>query len=343
MRQNYILGGYTKRKNTGIHTIEFNPETGTFGTSSLISELNGPTFVALSRNKDLLFAIHKQDDLGGIVTYRLTEAGQWNEIARAFGSEFPGCHVSFRESSQTIYVSNYHNGLIDVYQLNTDDSLHHIQTVQHEGSSVHKNQQSSHVHFADMNIDQSILYVCDLGTDIVSTYAIDEAGQLKLASELKLAAGTGPRHLVLHPAKPLAYVVGELNNTTNTLAIAKDGSLSHIQTVTNVPSDQVEDSAGAAIRITKDAKFLYASTRFHNIMTVFAIDAENGSLTKVQEVDTIGQIPRDFILDETEQFVLVAHQDSDYLSIFSRNSETGELKFLNNETYAPECVCIASA
>ncbi|MGO4938633.1 lactonase family protein [Fundicoccus sp. Sow4_D5] len=343
MIQNYILGGYTKRKNKGIHSIEFNPETGTFGSSSLISELDGPTFVALSEDKDLLCAIHKQDNKGGIVAYRLSQDGQWNEIARSFGSDIPGCHVSFRETSRTIYVSNYHGGTVDVYQLDDNDTLSHVQVVQHEGSSVHKNQQSSHVHFADMNADQTLLYVCDLGTDIISTYSIDDVGQLSLASELKLTPGTGPRHLVFHPAKPLVYAIGELNSTTIVLEVAKDGSLSEIQTVTNIPNDQIEESAGAAIRITKDGKFLYTSTRFHNVLTAYSIASEDGTLEKVQEIDTVGQIPRDFILDMTDQFVLVAHQDSDYITVFSRNTETGELKFVNNETFAPECVCIASA
>lgn len=343
MIQNYILGGYTKRKNKGIHSITFNPETGTFGSSSLISELDGPTFVALSQAKDLLFAIHKEDNKGGIVAYRRANDGVWKEISRSFGSDIPGCHVSFRESSQTVYVSNYHGGTVDVYQLDENDTLTHSQSVQHEGSSVHKNQQSSHVHFADMNADQSLLYVCDLGTDIVSTYAIDENGQLTLASELKLAAGTGPRHLVFHPAKPLIYAIGELNNTTIVLEVAEDGSLSEKQTITNIPNDRVNESAGAAICITKDGRFLYTSTRFHNVLTVYSIAGEDGKLEKIQEVDTVGQIPRDFILDTTDQFLLVAHQDSDYITVFSRNAETGELKFVNNETFAPECVCIASA
>lgn len=343
MIQNYILGGYTKRKNKGIHSIEFNPERGTFGSSSLISELDGPTFVALSQDKDLLFAIHKQDNQGGIVAFRLTADGQWQEIARSFGSKVPGCHVCFRESSRTIYVSNYHGGTVDVYHLDDNDSLTHLQCVQHEGSSVHANQQSSHVHFADMNADQSLMYVCDLGTDIISTYSINALGELTLASELALAPGTGPRHLVFHPAKPLIYAIGELNNTSIVLNVAQDGSLSEIQTITNVPIDRVEESAGAAIRITKDGKFLYTSTRFHNIITVYSISGEDGLLEKIQEIDTVGQIPRDFTLDSTDQFVLVAHQDSDYITVFSRHPETGELKFLNNETSAPECVCIALA
>lgn len=342
MIQNYILGGYTKRKNTGIHSIEFNPETSTFSNSRLISELDGPTFVALSKDKDLLFAIHKQDNKGGIVAYRLNPAGEWTEISRSFGSDVPGCHVSFREESRTIYVSNYHGGTVDVYHLDETDTLSFIQSVQHEGSSVHPNQQSPHVHFADMNTDQTLLYVCDLGIDSVTTYAIDETGRLTLASEFKATPGTGPRHLVFHPAKPIIYVIGELNNTTLVLEVAQDGSLTEIQSVANISADKIETSAGAAIRITKDGKFLYTSTRFHNVMTVYAISAEDDRLEKVQEIDTVGQIPRDFILDETEQFVLVAHQDSDYMTTFSRKADTGELKFVNNETFAPECVCIAS-
>ena len=342
MIQNFILGGYTKRLNKGISSIYFNPDKQIFSDSKLIATLDGPTYVALSKDKSLLFAIHKEDDKGGIVAFRFIE-GNWKEISRSFGSKVPGCHVSFKETTRTLYVSNYHEGAVDVYQLDDADQLHHIQSVKHEGSSVHENQKSSHVHFADMNNEQTKLYVCDLGTDIITTYQIDEQGKLTLSSELKLEAGTGPRHLVLHPAKPLVYVIGELNSTTTVLNIENDGSLSVKQTVINIPEEKVEKSAGAAIRLTSDASFLYTSSRFHNVITVFSVNKDNGELTKVQDIDTIGQITRDFILDSTEKFVLVPHQDSDYISIFSRNSATGELKFLNNETKAPECVCIASA
>lgn len=342
MTQSFILGGYTKRDNKGIHNVEFDPKEGTFSTPSLISELNGPTFVALSKAKDLLFAIHKEGDKGGIVAFKKKDANTWDKLASGYGDNGSGCHVSYRESSQTIYVSNYHAGVVDVFKLDGEE-LTVVQTVEHSGSSVHKNQDASHVHYADFNDGQTLLFVCDLGTDYVTTYDIAEDGTLTHSSEIKLTPGTGPRHLVLHPTEPYAYIIGELANTTTVVSVDAAGEMAAVETQLNIPEEHVEKSAGAAIRITNDGRFLYVSTRFHNVLTVYEISANGSALTRIQEINTQGEIPRDFNIDETEKYVLVAHQDTDHLSVFERNAETGELTFIQNETQTPECVCIASA
>ncbi|MGO4936752.1 lactonase family protein [Fundicoccus sp. Sow4_H7] len=343
--QEYILGGYTRRDNEGLKTIQFDEVEGKFSNKKLIAELGSPTYVALSRDKSLLFAIHKdsENEKAGIVAFRKDEHQNWNEISRLLATVGSGCHVSYRESSQTIYVSNYGDGELDVYHLDVNDQLHHVQKITHTGSSVHPNQEKSHIHMGLLTADQNSLIVCDLGTDYVSVYSIDDEGLLELKHEIKMPEGTGPRHAALHPAKPYLYVIGELNNTTNVLEIKNDFTFDLVQTVENVPQEYRSDASGAAIRITQDGRFIYSSSRFHDIITVFEINEENGQVSEIQKIGTVGQIPRDFILDQTESFALVAHQDSDHLSVFKRNSETGKLSFIDNTTYAPECVCIALA
>ncbi|XJS09963.1 lactonase family protein [Aerococcaceae bacterium WGS1372] len=342
MTQLFILGGYTKRANKGIHSIEFNSADGTFSDSQLIAELNGPTYVGLSQTRDLMFAIHKENDKGGIVAFKKDEQGQWQSLTAGYRDNGTGCHVSYREESQTVYVSNYHAGVIDVFKLG-GEQLSVIQTVEHSGSSTHTNQDAPHVHFAGLNSKQNLLFVCDLGTDFVHTYRVDNEGLLTLSSEVKLEAGTGPRHLVLNDKEDYAYIIGELANTTTVASVDSEGKLTIVESQQNIPQDKVEESAGAAIRLTKDNRFLYVSTRFHNVITVYEVSEDGSRLTKIQEIDTQGEIPRDFNLDETEEYVLVAHQDTDHISVFKRSAETGKLTFENNSTLASECVCIASA
>ncbi|CRH21150.1 hypothetical protein BN1423_1390005 [Carnobacterium maltaromaticum] len=38
--------------------------------------------------------------------------------------------------------------------------------------------------------------------------------------------------------------------------------------------------------------------------------------------------------------MIVAHQDSDNLTLFSRDRETGLLNMIQKDVYAPECVCV---
>ena len=341
--QQYIFGGYTKRTNPGVLTANFDTATAQFTPAQLVASLSQPTFLTLSCDGQWLFAIHKGEEKSGIVAFKRDTQESWQEVARCLNTDIPGCHVTYRDSSKTIYVSNYHERTFDVYTLVDDSHLVHSQRVQHSGSSIHPNQKSSHVHYTGLNSDNTQLLVCDLGTDTVHTYHLDEQGLATPTHEFRAPAGTGPRHLVLHPTLPIVYIVGELANTTLVATLSPSGELSLIQTLTNIPEEFSTTSAGAAIRLTADGRFLYVSTRFHNVITVYQVSQENGLLTPVQTVETRGDIPRDFILDQTEQYLLVPHQDSDYITVFRRDTNSGQLTFVHNNFNVPECVCIINA
>jgi len=75
-------------------------------------------------------------------------------------------------------------------------------------------------------------------------------------------------------------------------------------------------------------------------LVVYAVSEDGETLSLVEYVPTEGNIPRDFNLDPSGQFVIVAHQDSDNLTLFERDAETGKLTLLQKDVYAPECVCV---
>lgn len=340
MTQTYILGAYTKFDNEGLHTIDFDEKDGKFSNIKLIKKLTNPTYVAMNPSLGLLFSLHSDQGRGGLVVLKKLATGDWEEVDSLFTSKKAGCHICFRQESSTLYVSNYHEGALDVYQLSSDLKLSHLQRICHKGSSIHPNQTSPHIHFSGMGIDRSLLYVCDLGTDTISAYRIDDQGRLDLTRQIKLEAGTGPRHLAFHPSQPYAYVVGELNNRTSVIHLAGASGMEVLQSLNNLDKVTQPDTAGAAIRLTSDGRFLYVSTRYTNRLTVFKVKDDGKALERVQVIDSIGQVPRDILLDRSENYLLVPHQDSDHVSVFQRDSHSGYLKFLNNDQYAPECVCI---
>jgi 6-phosphogluconolactonase len=57
----------------------------------------------------------------------------------------------------------------------------------------------------------------DLGLDQIKVYIIEDDSALKKVADLKLPAGSGPRHIVFHPNNQYFYVFGELDNTISTL------------------------------------------------------------------------------------------------------------------------------
>ena len=49
MTETYILGGYTKGRNQGISSLDFDPVTGHLSEPQLIAKLNQPTFLAYAK------------------------------------------------------------------------------------------------------------------------------------------------------------------------------------------------------------------------------------------------------------------------------------------------------
>lgn len=336
--EHYLLGGYTKRQNDGIYHITFNTDNATFSTSQKIATVDNPTYLTTSQDGTYCFAVCKTDSLCGVIALKKSDT-QWPKVSECLTSQIVGCHITYRENSRTLYVSNYHEGAIDVYLFDENEQLHHLQRITHTGSGPHPNQQSAHVHFAGLDKTGHYLLVCDLGIDQVVIYAIKQDGTLQSHATLSLPGGTGPRHLVWHPTLNIFYVIGELNNTVTTVEWNLSDEPTIIDTLATI-TDGDATAAGAAIRITSDGQFLYTSTRFVDIITTFAVNLESGLLTPIQYLSTSGNIPRDFVLSENEQYVLIPHQDSDNISVFARDGHTGTLTYLHNDTSAPECVCI---
>lgn len=85
-----------------------------------------------------------------------------------------------------------------------------------------------------------------------------------------------------------------------------------------------------------------AITRVANVNSPWTQNFEIGQLHEVivQTINSCGSVPRDFHLSNDEAYVVVGHQESDNLTLFKRDSETGELTLLQKDFYAPEVVCV---
>ena len=90
---------------------------------------------------------------------------------------------------------------------------------------------------------------------------------------------------------------------------------------------------------SSDGQFVYASNRGHDSIAVFKVLGD-ASLELVEIVSSHGKIPRDFILSPDNQFLIVAHQDSDNVTVFSRNAENGKLTEISHDFQVPEAVCV---
>ncbi|MCB1211086.1 MAG: beta-propeller fold lactonase family protein, partial [Verrucomicrobiales bacterium] len=53
-----------------------------------------------------------------------------------------------------------------------------------------------------------------------------------------------------------------------------------------------------------------------------------------------GQIPRNFCLDPTGKWMIVAHQNSNTVALFRVDPETGKLSFTGKKQPVGGCVCV---
>lgn len=330
-----VLGGYTREQNRGISTVDLDTQQGKLLNVSLRAEVDSPTY--LEAIGDFVFAVVKEDDWAGVGLFE-KQGQSYVKITSAVtqGVNSP-CYVSFDRQRQLVYSANYHQGFFEITQL-TDEGLEIVDSVQHEGNSVHENQKSSHVHYVKMDLANQFLLVCDLGTDEVYTYRVLEDYTAQEVARYQTSKGFGPRHLVQHPTMPIVYIVGELSNEINVCSYVQ-GKLTHLETVSLLPEDYTEWSGAAAIRMSADGRFVYASNRGHDSLVVYRV-LETGRLEVVEWVNTRGKLPRDFNFNTTQEFIIVGHQADGVLTLFKRNSENGKLTYLD-QTIAPECVCVA--
>ena len=91
--------------------------------------------------------------------------------------------------------------------------------------------------------------------------------------------------------------------------------------------------------MTKDGKFIYTSNRGENTLAVFAVQAD-GTVEHIQSISTEGDFPRDFELSTTEEYLVAANQNTDNLSLYKRDAQTGKLTLLQKDVPSPEPVCV---
>jgi 6-phosphogluconolactonase len=149
------------------------------------------------------------------------------------------------------------------------------------------------------------------------------------------APGSGARTLHFHPNGHTAYCVNELVSIVDVLDWNKaDGSLTLVTRIPLLPADYHGPTRACDTVISRDGRFVYFANRDDNFLYTFSADFATGSLTPIGRSNCGGKTPRNFVLDPTERWMLVANQDSNLLSVFARNRESGKL--------AEECKSVAA-
>jgi 6-phosphogluconolactonase len=174
------------------------------------------------------------------------------------------------------------------------------------------------------------VFVPHTGPDTIFQFAFDAGtGRLSANEPPKLAApkGTGPRHLVFHPSRPLAYVANEQGGSVTAYTLdPRAGTLRPLQTVSTLPRGFQGTNACAEIRVHPSGKFLYVSNRGHDSIACFALD-DQGKVSATGQEPT-EKTPRSFDLDPAGEYLFAAGESSKKLVAYRVDGTNGGLKKL---------------
>ncbi len=338
----FYIGSGQKGPDASITLAELNLQNGEISIKDTVNNCSGPGYLAISSNKRNLYAVSADNKINAFSIGSDHHLAFQNAMS-SFG-ENP-CHISVHPTGTMVYTANYSGGTFSAYSVAKDGSIDKvIFTDQYRGSGPNtKRQDRSHAHYATPTPNGKFVLVTDLGADKIMNYKVS-VKKNKLVPNPKQpyftsAAGAGPRHLVIHPSGKYLFLLNELTATVTACSLDKDGVIKEIASYQTAPQDLSVGNTSAAIHLHPNGKFVYVSNRGYNAIGAFKI-MEDGRLEKVGDVRQGIQIPRDFNIDPTGKFMVVANQTKNNLVVYSVNSETGELSFLHESVDTKEPICI---
>jgi 6-phosphogluconolactonase len=333
----------------GIYHCELNADSGEMRQLEGFDAFTNCLYLALHPSLPLLYAVGE----GQAAAFRIASDGGLSLLNRQpTGGDEP-CYVSVTEDGRYALVVNYTGpegaGSITVLPLGDDGSLkpasQHIRPPG-DGAHVHPTRQDApHPHMIVPTPDAAFVLVPDLGMDRVLVYTLDaDAGRLEphATPYIPIQAGSGPRHLAFHPTERIFYVLSELEPVLTIVSYDAAGRFDVVGSVSTMPVDETtpDNMLGADIHVTPSGRFLYASTRGHNSITIFAVSGNGRELDRLTHESTQGDWPRGFALDPTGRLLIAANQQSNDLYSFHIDADTGHLSVTGHRLEIPAPVCV---
>ena len=320
----FYTGTYTRMGGPGISVCHL--DYGQITQVCTIRDLNDPTYVILSRDGQILYAVGSDDDGNGMVASYRAEHDCLSPISRQYTGGRAACHLTLSPDERFLYVANYLSGSVSVFPVNENVLGKRIQIAEHKGTGIHPiRQEAAHTHQCIFRPGTNELFVCDLGIDQIVIYEQDpETGMLTPKGKIPMPSGMGPRHLVFANADHF-YVTGELDNYVRH-CFCKNSSWMIVGEISTLPTEYLGESLSAAIRLYEGT--LYVSNRGHDSLCEIQLD-RFGNMTDAAWSSTGGQYPRDFAM--FHQGAIFAHQNGGGIT-----TDTGAFLPMDGAV----CICI---
>lgn len=297
--------------------------------------LVNPAFVAVHPTLPVVYAVSESWTAPGLVTsLRFTD-----DFARlAERRELPtGGQVPSYVSvvGDLLALSNYGDGSLATFRLDARGDLVDQTWFQPltGGGPNPERQEGPHPHCVLPHPSNGLVYVADLGADLLMCMELDRTtGALTARQELFVPPGSGPRHLAFSGGS--MFCVEELRSTLAVYALEPGGDLVLQQRLSMLPADVEGPSFGADLVVSPSGRRVYASNRGHDSVVTFS---RPGSVWHATDWTATGAVPRGLCLTPDGRRLLVADQEADLIEVFD-TTPGGLTPLVRLESATPSCL-----
>lgn len=277
----------------------------------------------------------EESEAGRIGVYR-RNSGEWTRQAEVASGGACPCYVAIDAAETCLAVANYQSGSIALFALDPQSGLpcDPPAIYRHAGRGQNKERQEGpHAHCVIFGGNDRTLFHVDLGTDqiLAHSFLTGPARITDTRVAYQAPAGSGPRHLLFHPARPLALLISELASTL-TLFDIEAGCLSRRSVRSTLPPACSNENIAGHVGLNRRGDRVYATNRGHDSIAVFTLEGDR--LELVQTVPSGGRSPRFFALFEDEALLILANEEGGTLTAFKIGSD-GNLSRLPGDCSLP--------
>lgn len=332
-----LVGSYTDGASQGIYRYRFDSKAGHIDPTPLqVVKSVSPSWLVLSADQRQLFAVNETPN-GQVSSFSVSAKGEIKPLNQVASQGDEPTHASLSRDQRYLFVANYAvkpdpGSSLVVIPVARDGKLKPVvQHGRHQASGVNPERQASaHVHSLVLSPDGRHLYASDLGADKVFIYRYDGASAdhpltPAIPASVALPPGSGPRHLLFDAKGRHAYLTLEMSAEMVMFEV-QDGNLVERQRLALAERQEAAAKAAGGLHLSADGRFLYVSNRgTSNEIVAFSVGKQDGQLTLLQRRSVEGDHPREFALDPSDNFLLVANQKSNQIVVIRRDPRSGKL------------------
>jgi 6-phosphogluconolactonase len=344
----YATGEDGARRGEGIYLFDVDLAAGRLLNRRLAAKTTNPSWIAIHPSRKYLYAINEVSVLtgknGSVSAFAIDGATGGLTLLNKVSSAGAGpAYMSLDARGRFAFVANYYGGSFVVLPIHEDGRLGDAVDMHRDrgsvgaatpahlplGSFANGGHDAPHAHMIASDPSNRWVIANDLGQDRLYVYRFDEkTGKLTPnGAPVSLPSGDGPRHFAFHPNGRWLYVIEEDASMLAFLRFDPEtGTLSTEQTLSALPPNFAGTTYGSEIAVSPNGRFVLSANRLHDTISICAI-ADDGRLSLIGEVPTMGDYPRHFAFDPGGNFVFACDQRSDCITSFRMDRATGNLTF----------------